>query len=302
MNSSKVVFITGASCGIGKVTALELAKAKMTVILACRNEEKTRPVLEEIQKLSGNERVYFIKLDLASFASIVSCVDEFKVRFKRLDILINNAGMLSTDTGKFTRTEDNYEMVFQVNYLGHFLLTLLLLDVIKNSTPARIINVSSSAHLYTSRSFDEDLKFVNEDRGESFHIIYGRTKLYNILFSNYLAKKLMDQNIFVNSLHPGVVKTEIVRNLPKVQSFMSYFFQIFLRIFSCNPVKGAQTTLFVALSPDIEEKQLTGRYFVPPGKLGSPNAATLNEQIQQKMWDFSMEACRDYLPPNLFSS
>lgn len=298
MIESKLVLITGANTGIGKVTALELAKKGMTIILACRNEEKTRPVIEELKQISGNDRIHFIKVDLSSLASVKSCADEFILRFDRLDILINNAGMLSSENGDFNQTQDNYEITFQVNYLSHFLLTLLLLDLItKSGVPARIINVSSNAHEFCARGHGLDLTLTNQKSEENFFSLYAHSKLCNILFSNILAKKLQEKSIYVNSLHPGVVKTEIGRNLSQSKAWVvSYVFRVFLKFFTCTPEKGARTSVYVASSPDIEEKKLTGDYFVPPGKLSKSHAITQDEILQKKLWDFSMEACKSYLP------
>ena len=297
MSDAKVVLVSGANTGIGKVTAMELARKGMTVIMAGRSEERTRQALTEIQQATGNDRIYFLKLDLSSLASIKACSDEFHKRFNRLDILINNAGMFSTEEGKFEKTQDNYEMVFQVNHLGHFLLTLLLLDVIEESTPARIINVASAAHMYGARTRGIDLNLATQqDPHANFLALYSHAKRCNMLYSNYLARQLQDKQIFVNCIHPGFINSEISRNLPKTKHLLSYLFRFLFTFFSCSPERGAQTTLYVAQSPDIETKKYTGRYFVPPGRLASPSSIILDETAQKKVWDFSIEACRAYLP------
>jgi NAD(P)-dependent dehydrogenase (short-subunit alcohol dehydrogenase family) len=296
MSHHQVVLITGANTGIGKVVALELAKKDMTVVLACRNEEQTQRVIEEIQRESGNQKIYFLKLDLTSLASVQSCANEFRSRFTHLHILINNAGILSTDDGNFQVTKDQHEMIFQVNYLGHFLLTLLLLDIIERSEPARIINVSSKAHIYGVYHRGTDPTKLKDATESDFYTLYGYSKLCNILFSNYLAKKLAHKRIFVNSLHPGIIKTNITRNLDKSKSrLLSLLFRFVSNVFSSTPEKGAQTTLFIALSPTIEEQPLTGHYFIPPGKISSPSSYAKDEELQKQLWDFSVKACEGYL-------
>jgi NAD(P)-dependent dehydrogenase (short-subunit alcohol dehydrogenase family) len=297
MTDRKVVLISGANTGIGKVTAMELARKGMTIVMAGRSEERNYQAIAEIKQATGNDRIHFLKLDLSSLASVKACSDEFHRQFNRLDILINNAGMFSTEEGKFERTQDNFEQLFQVNHLGHFLLTLLLLDVIEKSTPARIINVSSSAHMYGARSMGVNLNLATQQESHAnFLTLYAHAKRCNLLCSNYLARQLQDKPIFVNCLHPGFINSEISRNLSKSKHLLSYLFRFLFKFFSSSPEQGAQTTLYVAQSSDIEEKKYTGRYFVPPGRLATPSSIALNETAQKKIWDFSIEACRAYLP------
>lgn len=211
--NGKVVIITGANSGIGKETAIEMAERGATVIMACRNREKSEKARNYIIQKSGNANVHLMELDLASFKSIRKFVQEFLQTDYRLDILINNAGVMGLNR---MLTEDGIEMHMGVNYMGHFLLTLLLLERLKESKPSRIVNVSSLGHKWLN--FSKDLnseKFYNR-----FHA-YIQSKLANVMFTKELAIKLRNSGVTVNSLHPGVIYTDIPRNMNSFLSFMT---------------------------------------------------------------------------------
>jgi retinol dehydrogenase-13 len=198
----KTIIITGANTGIGLETAVDLAKRNARVILACRSVERGETAAVEVRKRSGNDNVVFVQLDLASLDSVRKFAAKILEEEPRIDILINNAGLYSPS---FTQTADGIETTFAVNHLGHFLLTNLLLDRIKEAPSARIINVSSSAHHRAQIDF-------NDLNSESSYVgikTYGRSKLANILFTRKLTKELQGTSVTVNALHPGAIYTNI---------------------------------------------------------------------------------------------
>lgn len=204
----KTVIITGANTGIGKETAIDLAKRNARVILACRSQEKGKKAEVDVRRESGSSDVHFRQLDLASFESIRKFAEEVLSEELRIDILINNAGVMYCTFGK---TEDGFETQFGVNHLGHFLLTNLLLDKIKQAPEGRIIVLSSLAHISATKL---DLDTINSKAHYSlFPTAYPKSKLANILFTKALAKRLVGTNVTVNCLHPGVALTELGRHI-----------------------------------------------------------------------------------------
>lgn len=202
----KVVIVTGSNCGIGFATALDLAKRGGKIYLACRSEEKALAALKNIKEQSGNDAIFFMKLDLSSLASVREFSKNFHEKETRLDILINNAGVLTGGE----KTEDGFEVNMGINHLGHFLLTNLLLDLLKASAPSRIIVVASAIHRYGKIDKDNlnaEKSFPGSWKG------YGNSKLANILFANELSRKLAGTGVTVNSLCPGAVDTDVTKNL-----------------------------------------------------------------------------------------
>ncbi|GAB6031588.1 hypothetical protein CHUAL_009353 [Chamberlinius hualienensis] len=210
----KTIVITGGNSGIGKETAIELARRGGTIILACKNLEDGNNAVQEIVKLSGNANVQAMKLDLASFKSVKQFAKEFCDKFSSLDVLINNAGVMLCP---FSKTEDGNEYHFQVNHLSHFLLTNLLLDKLKAVPFGKIINVSAVAHKAASLHFDDP----NLDNNYSSREAYGHSKLAQLLCARHLSKKLEGTRVTVNSVHPGLVKnTKILRHTGVYNSFL----------------------------------------------------------------------------------
>ncbi|KAM7350184.1 retinol dehydrogenase 13-like [Cochliomyia hominivorax] len=244
----KVVLITGCNTGIGKETALEMAKRGARVYMACRNFDKCEKARQEIITLTGNTNVFNRTLDLASLKSVREFAAKFLQEEKRLDILINNAGIMSTPR---KLTEDGWEQQFAVNHLGHFLLTNLLLDLLKSSAPSRIIVVSSIVHLFGKINKDD----INLEKHYTRFGAYCRSKLANILFTRKLAKMLKDSQVTVNCLHPGCVQTELSRYDPILYILNAVLGKIILR----TTRGGAQTTLYLALDPEMQYK--TGGYY-----------------------------------------
>ena len=203
----KTVIITGANTGIGLETAVDLAKRNARVILACRSLERGETAAVEVRKRSGNDNVVFVQLDLASLDSVRRFAAKILEEEPRIDILINNAGIMALP--ERTLSQDGFEMQFAVNHLGHFLLTNLLLDRIKEAPSARIINVSSKGHIRGNLDFDN----LNSEKSYVPWVTYGTSKLANILFTHSLAKRLEGTGVTANSLHPGAIMTELGRHL-----------------------------------------------------------------------------------------
>lgn len=250
----KVVVITGANTGIGKETAVDLARRGAKVYMACRSVERGEEALKEVIERSRSSDVYFKPLDLASLKSVREFAAAFIAEEKRLDILINNAGIMACPK---SLTEDGFEMQIGVNHMGHFLLTNLLLDMIVKSAPSRIVNVSSVAHKYGKINKDD----LNSEKSYNPITAYSQSKLANVLFTRELARKLQDTGVSVYSLHPGVINTELGRHLgdslcvalsAKITKPISW-------VLNKTPKAGAQTTITVAVDPDLEH--VTGEYF-----------------------------------------
>lgn len=192
----KVVVITGGNAGIGKATAIELAKLGATVYIACRDKFRADIAVEDIKTASLNENVKFLKLDLSSFKSIINFVKEFKSQESRLDILINNAAVMPYSRAE---TEDGLELQMGVNHFGHFLLTNLLLDLLEKSKPSRVINVASLAHLGAELDKDD----LMSKKGYTMIGTYRKSKLANVLFTKELSNRLKGTGVSTFSLHPG---------------------------------------------------------------------------------------------------
>lgn len=202
----KTAIITGANTGIGKETAIDLARRGARVVVACRDEKRALAALGEIKEKSGSAEVIYKWLDLASLSSVRAFSEEVLQEEEHVHILVNNAGVMFPP---YTRTKDGFELQFGVNHLGHFLLTMLLLDRIKDSAPSRIINISSHAHYPGYLDF-EDMMW---ERRYQAQLAYCRSKLANVMFSCELARRLTGSEVTVYSLHPGSIKTELVRHI-----------------------------------------------------------------------------------------
>ena len=275
----KTVVITGGNTGIGKETAIDLAKRGAKVIIACRNQEKGENALQDIKNKSGSDEVYLRLLNLASFASIREFADGVIKSESRLDILINNAGIMMCP---FWKTEDGHEMQFGVNHLGHFLLTNLLLDLIKKSAPSRIISVSSRAHTYPKTI---DFENLNSEANYSRTNAYGTSKLANVLFTRELNKRLQGTNVSVFSLHPGAVNTELARH---IFGDVAEFLLTPLRMIVFKDSKqGAQTSICCAVDEEVVE--FSGEYFSDCVKTYSSKAGS-DMELAKKLWDYSVKA------------
>ncbi|XP_043082349.1 retinol dehydrogenase 12 isoform X2 [Puntigrus tetrazona] len=271
----KTIIITGANTGIGKETARDLAKRGARVILACRDLEKAEAARKELIEDSGNRNIVANKLDLSNTKSVRDFAELVNKEEKRVDILINNAGIMMCP---YSKTADGFEMQFGVNHLGHFLLTYLLLDLLKKSSPSRIINVASVAHTWGSIHLDD----INSEKGYSPRRAYGQSKLANILCTRSLAKRLQGSGVTVYSLHPGVVQSELFRNLSKPVQIAVKVFSPFTK----STVQGAQTTIYCAVEPKLDNE--SGGYYSDCAPAQCSREA-LDDEMAQKLWELSCQ-------------
>jgi len=277
--TGSVAVVTGANTGIGKETVRGLAQRGAKVYMACRNLEAADAAAEEI----GLPNIKVKKCDLASFASIREFCRQIGREEKKVDILINNAGMFAS---KRTLTEDGQEAVFQVNHLGHFLLTNLLLDKLKAAKAARIINVSSVGHWAVLRFPFDDPTFAKSwfYNGMS---VYAITKLANILFTLELSKRLKGTNIQAFSLHPGGVNTDLGRNAKAVlPEFVSSMFGKIALVMTLSAEVGARTSLYCATEPSLSDPQYSGKYF-DNCQVGLSSPYAKNEEMAKQLWELS---------------
>jgi NAD(P)-dependent dehydrogenase (short-subunit alcohol dehydrogenase family) len=264
----KTVLITGATSGIGKETAVGLANMGARVVLVSRDEERGRSACEEITERSGNRSIEFFLCDLASFESIRSFCSLFKQE-RELHVLVNNAGVWN-----FTRraSQNGIESTFATNYLAPFLMTNLLLGILKKCSPSRIINVSSQLHSGTI-NFD-DIEFRLNYSGMK---AYSQSKLALILFTRLLAEKLEGTGVTVNALHPGFVSTDLARD-------GGLTLKAVFRLFGKNPEKGADTSVYVASSPDVNG--ISGEYFVDR-RIALPSKESHDMDMARRLWEVS---------------
>jgi len=270
---SKVVLITGGTSGIGRAAATALAAMGAEVVVTGRSRERGELAVEEIRDTSGNARVSLMLADLAVQAEVRGLAEEFRERYDRLDVLVNNAGIIQS---KRTETPDGIELTLAVNHLAPFLLTNLLLDLLKKSAPSRIITVSSEARRGAKIDF-EDLQ--SERRYRPFKV-YGMTKLANILFTYELAERLEGTGVVANSLHPGGVNTNFGNNN---RSFGTLIFRAF-KPFMRTPEQGADTVVYLAVSP--EAGKMTGRYLTDR-KVVFSFEDPHDEVVQKRLWEVS---------------
>lgn len=274
----KVVIITGANTGIGKVTAIDLARRGAKVYMACRNLVKSTAAAQDVINQSGSHDVILNQLDLSSFKSIREFVENFEER--RLDVLINNAGIMACPK---TMTKEGIEIQIGVNHFGHFLLTLLLLNKLKKSAPSRILNVSSLAHRFGKIDKGDLLCKKSYSPSEA----YARSKLANILFTKELARRLKGTNVTVNALHPGAIYTELQRHIGETYGrLLQPLIHIFGPFLLKTPEEGAQTTIACAVDPDLET--ISGEYF-SNCEISEPSRAANDPELAKWLWKESVK-------------
>lgn len=275
--TGKTVVITGGNSGIGFETAAALAGAGARVVITARSEERGRAALERLNAGSPAVPVELAVFDLASLRSVREGAAELLDRLPRIDVLVNNAGLMLSDRRE---TVDGLEMTFQVNHLGPFLLTVLLLDRLKASAPSRIINVASTAHQSARSGMDfDDLQATGGYGGMA---VYGRSKLANILFTNELARRLEGSGVTANSLHPGTVRTGWAG-----EGDAKGLFALGVAIgrpFFLSPARGAKTSVYLASSPEVDD--VSGRYFVRC-RPRTPSKAARDEAAARRLWEVS---------------
>jgi NAD(P)-dependent dehydrogenase (short-subunit alcohol dehydrogenase family) len=275
----RTVVITGANSGVGKATAVALAAAGARTVITARNESRGRSALADIKSASGSDRVELEVFDLADLASVRRGAAQILDRCDRIDVLVNNAGLVLSER---TETVDGIETTFAVNHLGPFLLTRLLTDRLVASAPARVVNVASIAHRSARRGLDfDDL----QARGRySAMSVYARSKLANVLFTAELARRLAGQGVTANSLHPGTVATGYARD-GDASGILAFGIKV-IKPFILTPEKGAKTSVYLASSPEVAG--VTGRYFVKC-RARKPSAAARDEAAAARLWSVSEE-------------
>ena len=273
--SGRVSLITGGNSGIGKATALGLAKLGSSVVIVSRDKDKGEAALIEIRGKSGSRNVDIMVADMSSQDSVRELAHDFSGRYKKLHVLINNAGVI---LHKRVVTVDGLEATLATNHLGHFLLTNLLLDELKASTPSRIINITSAAHYGTEVNFDD----LQGEKKYSGFGAYSQSKLANVLFTYQLAKRLEGTGVSVNCLHPGVVRTGFGHD-------QGGLLNIGIRImspFMMSPDKAARAEIYLATSLELEG--VTGKYF-SKGKSARSSKESYDESAAERLWKVSAE-------------
>lgn len=266
----KTVLVTGASSGIGMATAGKLAALGARVVIVSRTQPRGAKARDELLRATPGASIEMLVADLATTTAIRKLAEAFQKKHTRLDVLVNNAAVL-TSTRKLT--PEGFEMQFFVNHLAYFLLTGLLLDVLRASAPARVVNVSSTAHSRGVIDFD-DLQLAEAYRGWQ---AYANTKLMNVLFTYELARRLEGTRVTANCLHPGVIHTNLMRNFSSV---MQMAWNATGRFFK-KPDDGAETPVYLASSPEVES--VTGRYFKYCKPLGT-SQVSYDKDVQRRLW------------------
>lgn len=296
----KVTIVTGASSGLGVITARELARKGAHVFCVGRSEEKTMAVIQSLIQETGNERIEFLQADLMDLSSVKSAAESFLARDLPLHILVNNAGIMG---GPFTLSKDGIESQFATNHFAHFYLSLLLLPAMKLARPnaVRIVNVASMAHKMFTVQGGIQFEKMNDSDSYNEHWHYGQTKLANLLFTKELASRLSQaskehDHIYVNAAHPGVVYSPLWEK--------TFLFQLGIgKLFMLSPEEGAKTQLFLATDPSIEdtENPIKGKYFVPRAQEQNPSATASDPELAKKLWDFSGRVLKDkgFMVPSL---
>ncbi len=271
-HAGKTVLVTGASSGIGLATAVGLAKQGDQLLLVGRTPARCAEAMAAV-RAAGDRRADVLEADFSSLAGIRALADQVRSRVGRLDVLVNNAGTLAR---RRTLTADGYETMFAVNHLAYFLLTGLLLPVLRAAERARIVTVASEAH----RSGPLDLDDLQSERDYGTMRVYSRSKTANILWTQELARRLDGSGITANSLHPGVIRTRLARDMGVGLGLAMGLAGLFMR----PPEKGAETSIHLATSPDVAG--VSGRYF-DNCRERSPAAHASDPAIARRLWDIS---------------
>lgn len=274
----RVALITGANTGIGRVTARELARQGFHVFVACRSQQRTQALLDEVQRVTPEAMIEWLALDLSSLKSVRQCAQTFLARGLPLHLLVNNAGL----AGAKGQTEEGFELAFGVNHVGHFLLTELLLERIKSSAPARIVTVASRAH-YRAKGLDWQ---ALREPTKSVTAIdeYSASKLANVLFSAELGRRLAGTGVSTYSVHPGVVATEVWRSLP-------WPLDALVKLFLISADKGAATSLHCASAASVASE--SGLYY-DECRPRTPSRIARDPALAAQLWQASEEWVREF--------
>jgi retinol dehydrogenase-14 len=274
----RICMVTGANSGIGKATALGLAKMGATVVMICRDRGRGEAAMDEIKAQSGNQAVDLMLADLSSLAAVRRLAREYADRYQSLHVLVNNAGTYFT---KRHVTVDGLETTFVVNYLAPFLLTNLLLDTLESGAPARVVNVAGAYHAKGKIQFD-DLQGEREYNGARAN---NQAKLALVLFTYELARRVHSTGITANCLHPGAVATNLLEKDKDYPAFLRFAYRLF-KPFAKSPEKGAETSLYLASSPEVAG--LTGKYFVNMKAVPS-SPESYDTALAARLWEVSAE-------------
>jgi len=276
------ILVTGGNAGIGKETAVALARAGASVTVTARDAAKGQAALDEIRTRSGSADVDVMDLDLASFASVREFASRYADAHASIDVLVNNAGLMLTS---YRQTVDGNEMTFQVNHLGPFLLTNLLRDPLVAAGDARVVNVSSDAHKQGGKTLDFDaLQSPGGVNARNSMNVYGRTKLENILFTRELARRWAADGVTTNAVHPGFVRSGFGRDGDGGKLFD--VLMPVIQLIALSAEQGAYTSVYVASSPEVAD--VTGKFFVKC-KPVTPSAAAQDDAAAARLWDVSAD-------------
>jgi len=267
--AGKTFLVTGANTGIGKITAKELARRGAHVILACRSEDKTRAAIDEIRREVPAASLEYVALDLGDLTSVRACGEALAARGTPIHGLINNAGL----AGARGVTKDGFELTWGTNHLGHYLLTRLLLDRIKQAGGARIVNVASHSH-YQAKAIDWEA-LTQPTRSVTGMREYAVSKLSNVLFTKELARQLEGSGVTTYALHPGVVATDVWRRVPGPLRWL-------IKRFMISPERGAEASLRCATDPEFATQ--TGRYYDVGGKERKPSRLAHDAELARTLW------------------
>lgn len=274
--TGKACLVTGANTGIGKATALGLARMGASVVMVCRSRERGQNALKDIKQQSGNNSISLLLADLSSQVSIRQLIEDIKSQYASLHVLINNAAVIPRER---TVTVDNLETQFAVNHLAYFMVTILLLDLLKVSTPARIVNVASDIHRGASINFGD----LQSEKGYRHTRVYAETKLSNILFTYELARRLQGVGVTANCLHPGGIRTTNLyadyMGIPRKVGFTR-------RIMGGSAEKGARTSLYLATSQEMYG--VSGKYFLKRKPVES-SSESYDKNVAKRLWEVSAE-------------
>ncbi|KAG0325228.1 hypothetical protein BGZ99_000943 [Dissophora globulifera] len=298
--TGKIAIVTGANTGLGYATTVALAGCGARVFLACRNKQKAMDAIENAKKdiqekypqLIGEPKLEFLELDLNSLAKSRDAAKSFLAKNLPLHILVCNSGIMMTP---FELSADGIETQFAVNHMGHFVFTTELLPKIKESQPSRIVVLTSMAHESTV-SGGIDFDTLNDATKSNPISRYGRSKLANVLFARALAHRVAKEKVYVNIAHPGYASTELIRHSKDMGGAVyGKIMECVTRTVAMDPERSALTQLYLASSPEIEEQNIRGRYFIPIANEIEPSAYARDEELQEKLWIFSEKLYKEKL-------
>ena len=269
----RTIIITGANSGIGKATAMGLAEMGAHVVMVARSRKKGQRAQDNIRRQTGNDRVDLLIADLSTRDAIRELASEIHSRYHRIDVLVNNAAIL---TGKRRTTPEGFETQFFVNHLAYFMLTGLLFERLRESAPSRVVNLASTSHSRGTINFD-DIQYERDYKGWQ---AYANTKLMNVVFTYELARRIAGTGVTANCVHPGVIHTNLLRNFNALLNVLFHALQAFFK----KPEDGAETPIFLASSPDVEK--VTGKYFRYCAPVGTSQESN-DPAVARRLWEMS---------------